>query len=163
MWREPGSGSSDPDPSKKLIEMQNANNSGSGRGPDLRIIPKLMRMHMDPDSWIRIQEFLCGLQIRIGSVPNGTDPLLRIQSGFKLFMCKGNSASRASEWTREYYALCHLRSGPYHPGPVPPKLSNTILYYHFMVISWTHTVWKGIHSTPAHEFGTTVRMPRCLR
>ncbi len=33
----------------------------------------------------------------------------------------------------------------------------------FMVISWTHTVWKGIHSTVAHEFGTTVRMPRCLR
>ncbi len=28
--------------------------------------------------WIRIQEFLCGPQIRIGSVPYGTDPLLRI-------------------------------------------------------------------------------------
>jgi hypothetical protein len=35
---------------KKLIEMQNANNSGSGRGPDPRIIPKLMRMHLNPDS-----------------------------------------------------------------------------------------------------------------
>ncbi len=58
--------------------MQNATDSGSGRGPDPRIIPNLMRMHVDPDSWIRIQEFLCGPQIRIGSVPYGTDPLLRI-------------------------------------------------------------------------------------
>jgi hypothetical protein len=40
--------------------MQNANNSRSGRGPDLRIIPIAMRMHTDSDSRVRIQEFLCG-------------------------------------------------------------------------------------------------------
>jgi hypothetical protein len=44
-----------PDPSKKLIEMQNANNSGSGRGPDPRIIffpvtRLFTRMHTDSDS-----------------------------------------------------------------------------------------------------------------
>ncbi len=102
-------------------EMQNANNSGSGRGPDLRIVPKLMRMLVDPDSWIRIQEFLWGPQIRIGSVPYDTDPL-RIQWGYKLFICKGSLASRASEWTRECYALSpdhtiqvrHLPNSEYH-------------------------------------------------
>jgi hypothetical protein len=31
--------------------------------------------------WIRIQEFLCEPQIRIGSVPYGTDPLLRFWLG----------------------------------------------------------------------------------
>ncbi len=133
--------------------MQNVNNSGSGRGPDPRIIPKLMRMHMDPDSWIRIQEFLCGPQIRIGSVPYGTDPLLRIQSGYKLFLCTGNSASRASEMDQGM--LCPesfaVRTIPSRSGT--SQTVNTILYYHFMVISWTHTVWKGIHSNPAHELG----------
>jgi hypothetical protein len=68
----------DPDPSKKVIKMQNANNSGSGRGPDPRIIPIAMRMHTDSDSRVRIQEFLCGSQIRNGSVPYGTVLLLRI-------------------------------------------------------------------------------------
>jgi hypothetical protein len=66
---------------KNSSKMQDANNSGSGHGPDLRIIPNCMRMHLDPDSWIRIQEFLCGPQIRIGSVPYSTDPLLRIWLG----------------------------------------------------------------------------------
>ncbi len=61
--------------------MQNATDPGSGRGPDPRIIPNLMRMHVDPDSWIWIQEFLCGPQIRIESVPYGTESHLRIQSG----------------------------------------------------------------------------------
>jgi hypothetical protein len=69
--------------------MQNANNSGSGRGLNLRIIPIAMRMHMDSDSQVRIQEFLCGPQVRIGSVPYGTVPLLRIQLGCKHFLCKG--------------------------------------------------------------------------
>ncbi len=35
---------------KKLIEMQNATDSGSERGPDPQIIPNLMRLHVDPDS-----------------------------------------------------------------------------------------------------------------
>ncbi len=61
----------DPDPSKKLIEMQNANNSESGRGPYPRIIPKAMWMHTDSDSWGRFQEFLCRPQICIESVRYG--------------------------------------------------------------------------------------------
>ena len=35
---------------KKFIKTENANDSGSGRGPDPRIIPNYMRMHPDPDS-----------------------------------------------------------------------------------------------------------------
>ncbi len=66
---------------KNLSKPQYANDSGSKRGPDPRIIPNWMRMHLDPDSWIPIQEFLCGPQIRIGSVPYGMDPLLRIWLG----------------------------------------------------------------------------------
>ncbi len=57
---------------KKFIKTENANDSVSRRGPDPRITPNWIRMHLDPDSWIRIQEFLCGPQIRIGSVPHGT-------------------------------------------------------------------------------------------
>ena len=146
MRREPGSGSSDPDPLKKLIEMQNATDSGSGRGLDPRIIPKLMRMHMNPDSWIRIQEFLCGPQISIGSVLYGTDPLLRIQSGYKLFLCKGNSASRASERTRECYALSHLRTMIL---PCRSGTSQTLSVSSFIT---THTVtplnWPGMEGHP---------------
>ncbi len=60
---------------KKFIKTENANDSGSGRGPDLGIIPNWMRMHLDLDSWIRIQEFLCGPQIRIGcTIRYGSPP-----------------------------------------------------------------------------------------
>ncbi len=76
-------------PIKKFIKTENANDSGSGRGPDPRIIPNYMRMQPDPDSLIRIREFLCGPQISIGSVPYGTDPLLRVRSGYLLMFCKG--------------------------------------------------------------------------
>jgi hypothetical protein len=44
----------------------------------VRVIPKAMGMHTDSDSGVRNQEFLCRPQIRIGSVPYGTNPLLRI-------------------------------------------------------------------------------------
>jgi hypothetical protein len=140
--------------------MQNANNSGSGRGPDPRIVPKLMPMHMDPDSWFRIQEFLCGPQIRIGSVPYGTDPLLRIQSGYKLFMCKGNSASRASEWTRECYAL-----SPDHTIQVRYVPNSE---YHLLLPFYgdpPELIRYGRASIPTRlmSLGLLVRMPRCLR
>jgi hypothetical protein len=85
MGREPGSGSSDPDPFKKVIEMQNANNSGSGHGPDQRIVPKAMQMHTESDCRVRIKEFLCGPQIRIGPVPYGTVPLLLIVSCLTIY------------------------------------------------------------------------------
>ncbi len=51
--------------------------------PDLRTGLKVMWIGPDPDSRIRIQEFLCGPQIRIGSVPYRMDPLLRT-----IFMCE---------------------------------------------------------------------------
>ncbi len=41
--------------------------SGSGGGPDLRMGPKVIQMSPDLDSRVRIQEFLFGPQIRIGS------------------------------------------------------------------------------------------------
>ncbi len=52
-----------------------------------------MRIIPDPGV-IGIQEFLCGPQIRIGSVPYGTDPLLRIQLGCKQSSCVKGTYSR---------------------------------------------------------------------
>ncbi len=85
---------------KKLIEMQNATDSGSGRGPDLRIIPNLMRIHVDPDSriFMRTPDLHQNRTIRYGPPP----PDL---IGLELLLCKGYSASKASEWIRECYAL----------------------------------------------------------
>ena len=74
---------------QKSSNTQNAYKSGYGCGPDPRIELKVMRIGPDSDSRIRIQEFLCGPQIRIGSVPYGTVPLLQIQLGCKHFLCKG--------------------------------------------------------------------------
>ncbi len=37
----------------------------------------------------------------------------------------------------------------------PPKLQVPSFNTTHTVIPWTHTVWKGIHSNPAHKFGTT--------
>ena len=85
---------------KKLIEMQNATDSGSGHGPDPRIIPKRMRMHLDPDSGIfmRTPDSHRIRTIRYGPPP--PDPI-----GLELLLCKGYLASKASEWIRECYAL----------------------------------------------------------
>ncbi len=61
---------------QKSSNTQNAYKSGCG--PDPQIESKVMRIGPDSDSQIRIQEFLCWPQIRIGSVTYGTDPLPRI-------------------------------------------------------------------------------------
>jgi hypothetical protein len=53
---------------QKLRKMQNADKNRSGRDPDPRIKLNATQLGMDPDSWIRLCEFLCGPQIRIGSV-----------------------------------------------------------------------------------------------
>jgi hypothetical protein len=95
MRREPGSGSPDPEPSK-IHKTQNANIFGSGRDPDPRIGLKIMQMSPDSDPQIQIQEFLCGPQICIGSVPYRTDPLLRIQLGCKQSSCVKGTYFKAS-------------------------------------------------------------------
>jgi hypothetical protein len=81
---------------QKSIKTRNANIFGSGRDLDPRIGLKIMRMDPDSDSRIRIQEFLCGPQIRIGSVPYRTDPLLLIQLGCKQSSCVKGTYSKAS-------------------------------------------------------------------
>jgi hypothetical protein len=60
-------GSSDLDPWRNWSKSQTANISGSGWDPDSKIGQKAMRMHMDLDSWIRIQDFV--MQIRHGIFP----------------------------------------------------------------------------------------------
>ncbi len=88
MRREPGSGSSNPDPSKihqtakcEYFRIQ----TWSGSANCTKSNANASRFGFpNPDSRI-----LCGPQIRIGSVPYGTDPLLRIQSGCNSLMCKG--------------------------------------------------------------------------
>ncbi len=111
--------------------MQNANNSGSWFGPDLRIIPIAMGMHMDSDSQVRIQEFLCGPQIRIGSVLYGTVPLLQIQLGCKHFLCKGTY--HLGHLVEAQDAISWVIPGPwyYRVGPEPPKPPELSFSYHF--------------------------------
>ena len=66
---EPGSGSSDQDPSKKLIKTQNAYDSGSGRDPDPWIGLQIMRIGPDSDFRIRTQEFYARMKREPGSGP----------------------------------------------------------------------------------------------
>ncbi len=64
----------DPDPRmrthKQSFKKLNAYNSGSKRDMDPRIELEVMRMDPEPDFQIRIQEFLCGPQIRTVRVPS---------------------------------------------------------------------------------------------
>ncbi len=64
-------------------------NACKSSGPDLQIGSKVMWIGTDPDSWIRIREFLCGAQICIGSILYSTDPLLRILEPQTKCMCEG--------------------------------------------------------------------------
>ncbi len=140
MRREPGSGSSGPNPSKKLIEMQNATDSGSGHGPDPQIFMRT------PDSH-RIRT------IRYGPPP--TDPI-----GLELFICKGKLG--ILDFWVDQGMLCP-ETGPCHLGPVVPKLMNTIFYYHFMVIPPELTRYgRASIPTRLESLGLFLRMPRCL-
>jgi hypothetical protein len=108
---------------------------------------------MDPDSWIRIQDFLCGPQIRIGSVPCITDPLLRIQLGCKHSSCVKGIKFKASGgpeipcpeflWTTVF----SRGSGPKTPIP-----------FYGISPECVQTGWS-LHFRPAHAFGGVTGMP----
>jgi hypothetical protein len=68
---------------QKSLKMWNAYKPGSGRGPDPKIETKV--------TGIQIHKFLCGPQIRTGSILHtyGTDPLLRILEPQRKSMCEG--------------------------------------------------------------------------
>ena len=67
----------------------------------------------------RIREFLCGPQIRIESVPYGTDPLLRIRSGYLLMCLEGNPASRSPMRHRQCYACGRTNAIQVRQAPNP--------------------------------------------
>ncbi len=77
------------------------------------------------------QEFLCWPQIRIGSVPYGTVPLLRIQVGCKHFLCKGTYHLGHLVEARD--AISRVIPGPWYycVGPEPPKPPELCFSYHF--------------------------------
>ncbi len=108
--------------------MQNANNSGSGRGTDPRSIPKVMRMQMDSDSWIWIQDFLCGPQIRIGSVTSSGSIWATNSSYVRVTII------RHLVGTRECRPLSHLKTMVIPCGSGTPQTTSTIFYYHLTVI-----------------------------
>ncbi len=112
---------------------------------------------MDSDSWVRIQEFLCGPQIRIGSVPYGTVPLLRIQLGCKHFLCKGTyqlghlvEARDAISWVIP--GLWYYRVGL--EAPKPPELSFS---YHFYGNPLNSYSLDSFHFSLAYEFGGSLQ------
>jgi hypothetical protein len=89
--------------------MQNATDSGSGHGLDPRNHTKTNAnaygsgfLNSDQRIFMRTPDSHRIRTIRYGPPP--PDPV-----GLELFLCKGNLASRTSEWTRECYAL-----GPDH-------------------------------------------------
>ncbi len=118
----------------------NANAYGSGfLNPDSRIFMRTQDSH-------RIRT------TRYGSPP--PDPI-----GLELFLCKGNSASRVSEWTRECYAL-----SPDHTIQVQyPPNSECHLLLPFYGNS-PELIRYGRASIPTRlmSLGLLVRMPRCL-
>ncbi len=119
MGREPGSGSI-----KKVIEMKNANNSRSGRGPDPLIIPKATRKHTDSDSRVRIQEFLWVPQIRKGPFSGS--------SWAATLLMKGYLSSRASGGSSVHHLPSHSRTMVLPCGSGTPQSHQNYLFsYHF--------------------------------
>jgi hypothetical protein len=78
-----------------------------------------MQMDPDSDSRIRIQKFLCGPKIHIGSKPYGTDPLLRIQLGCKQSSCVKGTFFKASGGPGIPYPDFSRRT-VFRVGPDPP-------------------------------------------
>jgi hypothetical protein len=137
---------------KKFIKTENANDSRSGRGRDPRIVPNRMQMHLDPDSWIRIQEFFMRTPdshqvrtVRYGPPPPdmiGLEPLLYVRGTRHLdhpweagnaMPCSRTMPSRSSKSQTRKYHVYH-----YHLTVNPP---------------WTYQAWKGIYFSPACRFG----------
>ncbi len=141
---------------KKNHRNANATDSGSGRGPDPRIIPNWMRMHLDPDSWIRIQEFLCGPQIRIGSVRPPPPDLI----GLELLLYVKVTRHLRHLW-EPGNAMPWSRTIPSRSGD--PKLTDTMFYHYHLTVNPPELTRNGrlFVSARSVSLGLFLRMTRC--
>ncbi len=152
MWSEPGSGLRSGSVKKNSSKQKNANDSGSGRGPDPGIVPNRMRMHLDPDSWIRIQKFFMQTSdshwvrtVRYEPPPPdliGLEPLLYVRVTRHLDHLWGTG-----------FAMPCSRTMPSRSGKSQTR-KHYVYHYHLTVnFPWTYPAWKGIHFSPACRFG----------
>ncbi len=135
-WCKNFSKAADVNPDPDSFTSRNAYNSRSKRDMDLRIGLKVMRMDPEPDFQNRIQEFLCGPQIRTVRFPSSGSN--RASNNLHVWMVQFNASGGHKIPLPEFSWIMVFRV-----NLSPPNSP-------FLVVPWTCTVWMvmPIHPGP---------------